>query len=128
MSYKVYISYSAKDSELAKDLGRRLSDAGVGIVKVTDKVETDAAETVRLHIRALLQQSDEVIVLLTDNSANSPWVRYELGVADALDRRVTPVVVNEGVEKLVPMIGKHFIRYSELPKYLSSLKRRVKAA
>lgn len=72
--------------------------------------------------------SDEVIVLLTDNSADSPWVRYEMGVADALDKRLTPVVVNEGVEKRVPMVGKHFVKYADLPKYISSMKRRAEAA
>ena len=72
--------------------------------------------------------SDEVIVLLTDNSANSPWVRYEMGIADSLDKRLTPVVVNEGVEQRVPMVGKHFVKYADLPKYISSLKRRAKAA
>ena len=53
---------------------------------------------------------------------------YELGVADSLDKRVTPVIVNEGVEQRLPVVGRHFIRYAELPKYISALKRRVNAA
>ena len=128
MSYRVYISYSVKDSELVKDLARRLSDAGAGIFMVADRAETGEAEYIRRVIHTRLRESDEVIVLLTDNSANNPWVRYEMGVADSLEKRLTPVVVNEGVEKLVPMIGKNFIKYGELPKYISSLKKRAKAA
>jgi len=71
---------------------------------------------------------EELTALLTDNSADSPWVRYEMGMADGLDKRLTPVIVNEGVEQRVPMVGKHFVRYADLPKYITSLKRRAKAA
>jgi hypothetical protein len=129
MSYRVYISYSAKDSELTKDLARRLREASVESYSVSDAADTsEAASKVRLAIRMLMQSSDEVVVLLTDNSANSDWVKYEIGVADSLDKRLTPVVVNEGVERLVPMVGKNFVKYADLPKYISSLKRRAKAA
>ncbi len=126
MSYRVYISYSTKDEELAKDLSRRLRDAGVGVF--LEKKMLEAGADWRREIMDALGKSDEVIVLLTDNSAHSQWVRYEMGIADALDKRLTPVVVNEGVEQLVPMVGKHFIKYADLPKYISSLKKRAKAA
>jgi hypothetical protein len=66
--------------------------------------------------------------LLTDNVVANSNVMFEFGVADALDKRVTPVVVTEGVERLLPMIGSHFIKYGGLPKYISSLKKRLKAA
>lgn len=128
MSYRVYISHSAKDSELAKDLAHRLSEVSVETCYVNSKTETNEdASKWRLAIRMHVLASDEVIVLLTDNSADSPWVRYEMGVADGLDKRLTPVIVNEGVEKRVPMAGKRFIKYADLPKYISSLKRRAKA-
>jgi hypothetical protein len=129
MSYRVYISYSTKDSELAKDLARRLGEAGAEAWDFNDAEGHNEADLKwRVAIRMGILQSDEVIVLLTDNSANSPWVRYEMGVADSMDKRLTAVAVNEGVEKRVPMVGKRFIKYADLPKYISSLKRRAKAA
>jgi hypothetical protein len=129
MSYNVYISHSAKDSELAKDLARRLDEVSVETSFKPCEAETDqSASALRLVIISLVQLSDEVIVLLTDNAANSPWVRYEMGVAVGLGKRLTPVVVNPGVEKLLPMVGKNFIKYADLPKYIASLKRRAKAA
>jgi nucleoside 2-deoxyribosyltransferase len=78
--------------------------------------------------RAALREADEVVILLTDNVVANSNVMFEFGVADALDKRVTPVVVTEGVERLLPMIGNHFIKYGDLPKYISSLKKRLKAA
>ncbi|HEX3558000.1 MAG TPA: toll/interleukin-1 receptor domain-containing protein [Pyrinomonadaceae bacterium] len=126
MSYRVFISHSAKDTELAKDLARRLEEAGVEALAFINKEETnEAACEMKLLIQMYVQSADEVIVLLTDNSADSPWVRYEMGAADGLDKRLTPVVVNEGVEQRVPMVGKHFVKYADLPKYISSLKRKA---
>jgi hypothetical protein len=126
MSYRVYISHSAKDSELAKDLARRLKEAGVEAVFPPSEAETSRG--MRAMIHQYMRESDEVIVLLTDNAADSYWVSYGMGMADSLDKRLTPVVVNLGVEQLLPMVGKNFIKYADLPKYISSLKRRAKAA
>jgi len=129
MSYRVFISHSAKDSELAKDLARRLEEAGVKAVFPPASVGRDGTSSgMRAIIIQRVRNSDEVIVLLTDNAADSWWVKYEIGAADSMDKRLTPVVVNEGVEQRVPMVGKHFVRYADLPKYITSLKRRAKAA
>jgi hypothetical protein len=115
-----------KDSELAKDLTRRLAEVGVEVLPLV--VEADTSSGTRAMILQRVRASNEVIVLLTDNSADNSWVRYEIGVADSMDKRVTPVIVNEGVEQRVPMVGKHFVKYADLPKYITSLKRRAKAA
>lgn len=126
MSYQVFISHSSKDSELARDLARRLEEAGAKVFTAMDSFRV--GEELNRAIHHALREADELVVLLTDNAAFNSNVMYELGVADSLDKRVTPVIVNEGAEQRVPMIGRHFIRYAELPKYISSLKRRVKAA
>ena len=129
MSYRVYISHSAKDSELMKDLARRLREAGVETSSVVSETETNEAVASRRRLMQIrMLNSDEVIVLLTDNSADSPWVRFEMGLAEGLEKRLTPVVVNEGVERRVPMVGTRFVKYADLPNYIASLKRRAKAA
>jgi hypothetical protein len=126
MNYRVYINHSPKDSELAKDLARRLEEAGVRATFSPSEVETSSGMRATIHQR--VKASDEVIVLLTDNAANSNWVSYGMGVADSMDKRLTPVVVNLGAEQLLPMVGKNFIKYADLPKYISSLKKRAEAA
>ncbi|HWS88087.1 MAG TPA: toll/interleukin-1 receptor domain-containing protein [Pyrinomonadaceae bacterium] len=130
MKYRVYISYSAKDSLLAEDLKRRLTDVGVeyAITKKATRAESVDTDYVQRRIREAINKSSEVIVLLTDNSVKNKWVLYEVGMADALERPVTFVMVNEGLERQLPIVGNHFIRYSDLPGYLSSLKKRSKAA
>jgi hypothetical protein len=129
MNYRVYISYSSNDSQLMKDLANRFIEAGIATSAVNyEKEAEEAASDWRDAIRKRVESSNEVVVLLTDNSAHSQWVRYEMGLADAMDKPLMPVVVNEGVERLVPMVGKNFVKYTDLPKYISSLKRRAKAA
>ena len=125
MSYQIFISHDYRDSELARDLARRLKEAGARVFVLGDEISGGA---VLPSINRALREADEVVILLTDNSANNSNVMYELGVADSLDKRVTPVIVNEGVEQRLPMIGRHFIKYTDLPKYISTLKRRVEAA
>jgi len=126
MSYQIFISYSHKDSELARDLERRLEEVGVKVS--SDPVDATAGADLRRGISRSLREADEMVMLLTDNSVPDSNVIYELGLADALDKRVTPVVVNEGIEQFLPMIRKRFIKYTDLPKYIDSLKERVKAA
>lgn len=126
MSYQIFISYSHKDSELARDLERRLEEVGVKVS--SDPVDATAGTDLRRGISRALREADEVVMLLTDNSVPASNAIFEIGLADALDKRVTPVVVNEGIEKFLPMIRKRFIKYTDLPKYIDSVKERVKAA
>jgi hypothetical protein len=128
MSYRVYIGHSAKDSELAKDLANRLAEVGIKSISTPSEAKTDGSRAMGSMIQERVREADEVIVLLTDNAADDYWLTYGMGVADSMDKRQTPVVVNLGVEHLLPMVGKNFIKYADLPKYISSLKRRAKAA
>jgi hypothetical protein len=126
MSYTIFISHSHKDLELARDLARRLKEVGVNAFVDADKVS--AGGDISGAVLDALRKADEVLLVLTDNAVASSNVMFEFGAADALDKRVTPVVVTEGVEQRLPMVGSQYIRYSDLPKYISSLKRRLKAA
>jgi hypothetical protein len=129
MSYRVYIGHSPKDSELAKDLANRLDEAGIDALFTPSPDKTDNSSGMRGMIKQRVGKSDEVIILLTNNAAADYWASYEMGVANSMDKRLTPVVVNPGIERLFPMVGpKSFIKYTDLPRYISSLKRRAKAA
>lgn len=126
MSYRVFISHSFRDSELARDLAHRLREIGIQVS--TDEDVLRPGEDWRHRVSDRLSDADEVVLLLTDNAVANSNVIYEYGVADALDKRVTPVLVTEGVEQVLPMVGTQFVKYSDLPKYISSLKKRLKAA
>jgi hypothetical protein len=122
MSYKVFISSTYRDIDVARDLARRIMEAGVRVFPVD---QTSAPEDSRARsVTRSLREADEVIVILTDNSVNSPWVLYEMGAASGLHKRVTPLVVNVEDSQLPPF-AKKFVRFSELPSYIAELAKRA---
>jgi hypothetical protein len=127
MAYKVFISSSVKDIDLARDISRRLKEAGIDVYSV-DKSAVPG-EAIFNKITVDLGRADEVLLILTDNSIDNPNLMYELGAATSLRKRVTPVIVGLEPNKLPSLMkGLNFVKYTDLPKYISDLEKRVKAA
>jgi hypothetical protein len=126
VSYKVFISSTSKDIDLAQDLARRLKTAGIDV----NALETATArETISSKINRDLSQADEVFVILTDESVNNSNLMFELGVASSLRKRVTPIIVGlkpGNVPSLIKSLS--YIKYPDLERYIARLERRVKAA
>ena len=126
MAYRVFISATYKDIDLAKDLARRLAEAGVEVYSVDKAV---AGEDFNAAISSGLSNADEVMVILTSNSINSFNLTFEIGAAMSLRKRVTPVLVGVEMNELPLRIkDMKYIKYPDLPKYISELERRAKAA
>lgn len=121
MPYKVFISSTQRDIDVARDLARRLNDAGVIVFPVDETVPEETA--VRWVTRSL-KEADEVIVILTDNSVHSPGLIYEMGAASGLHKRVTPLVVNVQDSDIPPFVKK-YVRFAELPSYIAELAKRA---
>jgi hypothetical protein len=127
MAYKVFISFSVKDIDLARDISRRLKEAGIDVYSV-DKSAVPG-EAIFNKITVDLGRADEVLLILTDNSIDNPNLMYELGAATSLRKRVTPVIVGLEPNKLPSLMkGLNFVKYTDLPKYISDLEKRVRAA
>jgi hypothetical protein len=127
MAYKVFISFSVKDIDLARDISRRLKEAGIDVYSV-DKSAVPG-EAIFNKITVDLGRADEVLFNLTDNSIDNPNLMYELGAATSLRKRVTPVIVGLEPNKLPSLMkGLNFVKYTDLPKYISDLEKRVRAA
>ncbi|HEX9425349.1 MAG TPA: toll/interleukin-1 receptor domain-containing protein [Pyrinomonadaceae bacterium] len=127
MAYKVFISSSVKDIDLARDLSRRLKEAGIDVYSVDKAAVPGEANFNKITVD--LGRADEVLLILTDNSVDNPNLMYELGAATSLRKRVTPVIVGLEPNKLPSLMkGMNFVKYTDLPKYISDLEKRVKAA
>jgi hypothetical protein len=126
MAYKVFISSSYRDIDLAKDLAHRLEDTGVQVYSV-DKAA--AGDSIAAEISHGLSSADEVIVILTDNSVNNSTLMFEIGAATSLRKRVTPIIVGLEKQSLPSIIRTmKYVKYPDLPKYISELGRRAEAA
>jgi len=127
MAYKVFISSTLKDIDLARDLAHRLEEAGVKVFSVERSAVP--GESIVAKVNRGLRQADEVIVILTDSSVNSPALIFEMGAASGLHKRVTPVVVGVKPEELPPMVKQmQYVRYADLHDYLADLKKRANAS
>jgi nucleoside 2-deoxyribosyltransferase len=104
MIRKIFVSFSKKDYALARPMIEKLTSAGLEVYG-TDLCE-DGAD-VKRKITDGIQGSDAVVAVVSENSAHSPWLSYELGMAAATGKKFVPV--NSGVER------------SQLPPVLRSL-------
>ncbi len=123
MPYKVFISSTHRDIDVARDLARRIEEAGVRVFPVEETSvpeESSAAASVTRSLR----EADEVIVILTDNSIHNPWVLFETGAAFGLHKRVTPLVVNVQ-DSEIQSFGRKYVRFAELPSYIAELAKRA---
>ncbi|MBC7909493.1 MAG: toll/interleukin-1 receptor domain-containing protein [Pyrinomonadaceae bacterium] len=123
MAYKVFISSSSRDSDLARDLAKRLEKAGLYVIMPSKSIEAGADVVAR--IRDEMRKASEVIVIMTNNSVHSPWLLFEMGYATSLGLHLTPLV--QGVEpKELPEIIKQmeYVKYSDLDRYIARLQER----
>ncbi len=77
--YSCFISYSSKDEEFAKKLHRDLQGQQVRCwfapedLRIGDEIRPRIDEAIRIH--------DKLLIVLSENSVGSPWVRKEVETA-----------------------------------------------
>jgi HJR/Mrr/RecB family endonuclease len=107
MKKRVFISYSYEDKEFVEWLKDNLQ--GLGHEIWYDQQEIQLGDSIKQKITLGIQSSSTFIVILSNSSKNSNWVRYELNSALLLN------AINKGI-KILPIK----IDDSEVPSDLSS--------
>jgi len=92
MVYKIFISHSGKDSELAEEIYSRVSRNN-GIVSYCYEHDPKPGRDINEKVKKAIRESDAVVVLLTPNSLSSPYVQQEIGYAIGIRRQIIPVVL-----------------------------------
>ncbi|QQS44947.1 MAG: toll/interleukin-1 receptor domain-containing protein [Acidobacteriota bacterium] len=124
MAYKIFISATQNDIELARDVARRLEAAGVRVYPV-DKTAVPG-EKISTAVNQSLREADEVIMILTRDSGDSPGLISEMGKAFSLRKPVTPILVNIETDKIPAVLNQiEPVKYGELPNYISKLVERM---
>ena len=125
MSYKIFISHTQKDNDLAHDLAIRLEEVGAKVFSV-EKSALPGDRVIRAVNRGL-RKADEVIVILTGTSVTSPGVASEIGAAFSLDKPLTQLIV--GLEESeLPSFVSNSVRYGEVGGYITNVAQRVRKA
>ena len=89
MGSNVFLSYASADKAIAEQVAKRLKSSGIDLPMLSNagRPGDDFAEM----LRKALQESDAVVVVLSDASVNSAFVMAELGAAMALNKRIIPI-------------------------------------
>ncbi|MBV9158530.1 MAG: toll/interleukin-1 receptor domain-containing protein [Acidobacteriaceae bacterium] len=85
-SRKIFLSYSMDDRPFVYSALKRLpASEGLHTVEIDDPADWGAkTEDVRKTIGDKIRRADMVWLVWSDQAAKSPWVQYEVGMAQAL--------------------------------------------
>lgn len=92
---RIFISYSHEDVDLAKDLARELEKPGHE-VWFDKRSRPLAGGRLSQEIKEAIKRSDLFLVVISDHSEDSTWVRLELIWAREHRRKIVPVVHPDG--------------------------------
>lgn len=95
---KVFISYSSKDSNAAKNIAEMLREHGIEPWLAEEQVLP--GDRIFEKIQKAIKESEYFIVLLSQNSLKSKWVSMELGAAlsraaEGTGSRILPVILDD---------------------------------
>ena len=119
---RVFISHSRDGLELARDIARRLSKAGHVIQGLESNVPTSVDW--KRYLRDQIRQADAVMLLATPGALTSPWMAFELGMADGFDKVVLPVIAGVDPASLPsPLRSYQTVPYDHLDEAIEGLAR-----
>ena len=111
MKNKVFLSYAyGEDTPWVELFAHTLEKEGVDVWLHTHEIAL--GDNLRDKIQEGLRSSNILIVILSSNSAKSPYIFFEIGAAVADNKRIIFVVIDDiGQENLPLLINKyHYLR------------------
>src|SRR5947209_12007225 len=90
--YQVFVSHATADKWLAKTFCEKIQAAGASTFR--DDRDINGGDDIPEAIRTQIKQSRELVVLLTPESVDRPWVLLEVGAAWCWRRnyRIVPIL------------------------------------
>jgi hypothetical protein len=110
--YDVFLSYSGKDRDWVGAFTESLQDSGVK--NWFDVSSLAPGERWQDRIQEALRDSKFLIVIVSEESMDSPWTFFELGAAVADRKRIIPVITSDiKIERLPSLLRPYqFLRES----------------
>lgn len=93
MIVKVFISHSSKDKRFVRKLKNDLEENGISTW--IDEDEIDAGDSLLDKLEDGLEESTHFIIVLSQNSVKSQWVRHELENAIKGNHKIIPIKYKE---------------------------------
>lgn len=125
--YQVFVSHATADKWLATVLCEKIEAAGAKAFR--DDRDIQGGDDIPDSIRSELARSREMLILLTPESVNRPWVLIELGAFWGRRRgqRIVAVLCHVAFDTIPDMIKtKKAISLNKLDDYLEELRKRIR--
>jgi hypothetical protein len=130
VGYRVFVSHAGDDIWVAEQIAKSIEDCGAHAF--LDRRDIAAGDNFKLRVHQEIAKCDELLALFTPWSRRRAWVRHEIGMADALKKRIVCVFYKvtiadfQGDENgLGPLDGLNTIEINNLHTYFRALRRRV---
>lgn len=118
----VFLSYSNKDDDYAKEL---LLEFGNNGIVYAEYKQINPGDSWSEFIRSRFITSREVCLLYSKNCRKSEWIQRELGASWILGKRVTPVLVGVTNEELPEILRTTTsVELKDIKKYINAIKER----
>jgi len=115
----IFISYSHRDSGIAKNLVSKLEEAGLRCF-IAEK-DIAAGELWESRIKKAIINAKRVFLLITPRSKNSLWVATEAGAAWALEKELIAGLMFVESNELIDVIRRHQARRVESQEEVQAL-------
>lgn len=121
---KIFISHASLDKWAARRISNELN--AIGAKTFLDEKDIETGDSIDSEIRKHLKSSDEVLILLSPASVKSHWVLVEVGGAQALEKRLVPILLYLGANDIPSPINKTLARdINSIEAYYEELKKRI---
>ncbi len=126
----IFISHKSSDKKIARIISKQLEDKGYGVyLDENDLLLQMAAqekdnERVVEAIKTGINDSQHILVIVSDETRESWWVPYEIGIADSYDKNILsflPDVLSRNVLPEYLKIKKIVRSYEDLKKEFPNL-------
>jgi hypothetical protein len=87
--YRVFVSHAGDDIWVAEQIAKWVEDCGA--TAFLDRRDIVAGDDFKERIREEIPKCKELLALFTPWSRKRAWVRHEIGMADALKKRIVCV-------------------------------------
>lgn len=124
--YQVFISHATADKWIAIRICELIEKVGAQTFR--DDRDIHGGDDIPEEIRRRIKQSKEILVLLTPESLNRPWVTLEIGAAwgKSKQMRITIVLCHLPIDTIPTMLkNKKTIALNEFDHYLNELANRI---
>jgi TIR domain len=123
-SYQVFVSHATADKWLATIICHKLEEAGATTFR--DDRDINGGDDIPDRLRHEIMRSREMLVLVTPESINRPWVLLEVGGAWLRGMRITPILCHVAVDRIPEIIrSKKAVNLNDFEAYVESIRHQL---